>query len=174
MRTIKQTIFSTEKLYIKVANTIGALGEPDPAQRGASAHVAGTMCALRRVLSLRPCNDTQTLCLPQDEALDDKDALYSVFEDLIKGVDFSFKQGDVVAGTVFEIDQKGAYVDIGAKSAAFCPTAEASLCKIGRVRSRDGCRLQRVTTALARRMYNIAGMEPACLCFRFARLTNAG
>jgi small subunit ribosomal protein S1 len=67
-----------------------------------------------------------------DEALDDKDALYSVFEDLIKGVDFSFKQGDVVAGTVFEIDQKGAYVDIGAKSAAFCPTAEASLCKISR------------------------------------------
>jgi small subunit ribosomal protein S1 len=67
-----------------------------------------------------------------DEALDDKDALYAVFEDLIKGIDFSFKQGDVVSGTVFEIDQKGAYLDIGAKSAAFCPTAEVSLCKIGR------------------------------------------
>lgn len=74
------------------------------------------------------------LCMLQDEALDDKDALYAVFEDLIKGTDFSFKQGDVVAGTVFEIDQKGAYVDIGAKSAAFCPTAEVSLCKVSRVR----------------------------------------
>lgn len=60
-----------------------------------------------------------------------------MFEDLIKGTDFSFKQGDVVSGTVFEIDQKGAYVDIGAKSAAFCPTAEASLCKVSRVRG--GC-----------------------------------
>lgn len=40
----------------------------------------------------------------------------------------------MVSGTVFEIDQKGAYLDIGAKSAAFCPTAEVSLCKIGRVR----------------------------------------
>ena len=27
----------------------------------------------------------------------------------------------MVSGTVFEIDQKGAYLDIGAKSAAFCP-----------------------------------------------------
>ena len=84
----------------------------------------------------------------QDEALDDKDALYAVFEDLIKGIDFSFKQGDVVSGTVFEIDQKGAYLDIGAKSAAFCPTAEVSLCKIGRV----GCILIALLTAdVARR-----------------------
>ncbi len=171
MRTIKQTIFPTGKVYPKVAHTTGAFGEPDQAQGGAGAHVAGTMCALRRVLSLRPCNDTQTLCLPQDEALDDKDALYSVFEDLIKGVDFSFKQGDVVAGTVFEIDQKGAYVDIGAKSAAFCPTAEASLCKIGRVRSRIAADY---SEWLVRRMFHITGVEPACLCFRCAQLTNAG
>jgi S1 RNA binding domain len=85
----------------------------------------------------------------QDEALDDKDALYAVFEDLIKGIDFSFKQGDVVSGTVFEIDQKGAYLDIGAKSAAFCPTAEVSLCKIGRVCCWVHCRVStlRVETA---------------------------
>ena len=70
----------------------------------------------------------------QDESLDDKEALYSVFEELIKQSDFDFKQGDVVSGTVFEVDQKGAYVDIGAKSAAFCPTAEVTLCKIQRVR----------------------------------------
>lgn len=71
----------------------------------------------------------------QDESLDDKDALYAVFDELMDSFDFTFKQGDVVSGTVFEIDQKGAYVDIGAKAAAFCPTAEASLCKIARVRA---------------------------------------
>lgn len=84
----------------------------------------------------------------QDEALDDKDALYAVFEDLIKGIDFSFKQGDVVSGTVFEIDQKGAYLDIGAKSAAFCPTAEVSLCKIGRVCRRVHCYMSACRVAL--------------------------
>lgn len=64
--------------------------------------------------------------------MDDKEALYAVFEELIKNTDFSFKQGDVVSGTVYEIDQRGAYVDVGAKSAAFCPNAEVSLCKINR------------------------------------------
>lgn len=49
--------------------------------------------------------------------------------------DYSFKQGDLVSGVVFEVDQKGAYIDVGFKSAAFCSTAEASLCKIGRVRA---------------------------------------
>jgi small subunit ribosomal protein S1 len=68
----------------------------------------------------------------ETEDLDDKQALYDVFEDLMSNCDFSFKQGDIVSGVVFEIDQKGAYIDVGFKSAAFCPTEEASLCKIGR------------------------------------------
>ena len=43
--------------------------------------------------------------------------------------------GDKVTGTVFSIDQRGAYVDIGAKGAAFVPSDELSLSKIERVRS---------------------------------------
>ncbi len=105
---------------------------------------------------------------PQDEALDDKDALYAVFEDLIKGIDFSFKQGDVVSGTVFEIDQKGAYLDIGAKSAAFCPTAEVSLCKIGRVCCEVHCRVSTCRLALpAAVVYRATPAESeVCSCRR--------
>lgn len=38
-----------------------------------------------------------------------------------------------IEGTVFKVDVKGAYVDVGGKSAAFCPTAELSLAPINRV-----------------------------------------
>lgn len=41
--------------------------------------------------------------------------------------------GDKVVGTVFSIDQRGAYVDIGAKGAAFVPNDELSLSKVDRV-----------------------------------------
>ena len=39
-----------------------------------------------------------------------------------------------VVGTVFRVDQKGAYVDVGGKSTAYCPTAELSMAAISRVR----------------------------------------
>lgn len=37
-----------------------------------------------------------------------------------------------VTGNVFRVDQKGAYVDVGGKSAAICPTSELSLAPISR------------------------------------------
>ncbi len=39
-------------------------------------------------------------------------------------------------GTVFTTDQRGAYVDIGAKGQAFVPMEELSLSKVDRVRIR--------------------------------------
>ena len=42
--------------------------------------------------------------------------------------------GDKVVGTVFTTDQRGAYVDIGAKGQAFVPMEELSLSKVDRVR----------------------------------------
>ena len=38
-----------------------------------------------------------------------------------------------VQGTVVRVDQRGAYVDIGGKSTAFCPTAELALANIPKV-----------------------------------------
>jgi hypothetical protein len=47
--------------------------------------------------------------------------------------------GDKVVGTVFTTDQRGAYVDIGAKGQAFVPMEELSLSKVDRVRRRRNC-----------------------------------
>jgi len=41
--------------------------------------------------------------------------------------DYGFQKGQVVRGKAFTYDSNGAYVDIGGKSAAFLPAAEASL-----------------------------------------------
>jgi len=41
--------------------------------------------------------------------------------------DYGFQKGQVVQGKAFTYDSNGAYVDIGGKSAAFLPAAEASL-----------------------------------------------
>lgn len=60
-------------------------------------------------------------------------SLYQRFEELLKQYDFNFKNGDKVIGTVFRIDGRGAYVDIGAKSPAICPVSEASLAEVDRV-----------------------------------------
>lgn len=43
-----------------------------------------------------------------------------------------------MTGTVFRIDQKGAYIDVGGKSTAFCPNAELALASVDRVRDSGG------------------------------------
>lgn len=43
-------------------------------------------------------------------------------------------------GTVFKVDQKGAYVDVGGKTTAFCAKEELSLAPIDRVRAAGGWR----------------------------------
>lgn len=41
--------------------------------------------------------------------------------------DYQFQKGQIVTGKVFQLDNDGAYVDIGGKSSAFLPRDEASL-----------------------------------------------
>lgn len=52
---------------------------------------------------------------------------YEKFESLLSKYEFRFRIGDKVTGTVFRVENNGLYVDIGAKSSAFCPAAELSL-----------------------------------------------
>ena len=59
--------------------------------------------------------------------------LYKRFEYLLSKHAYSYKQGDRVKGTVFRVDQRGAYIDIGAKAAATCPAEECSLVGVQRV-----------------------------------------
>lgn len=68
-----------------------------------------------------------------DEELD-QTSMYSRFDALISSFEFAYKPGDKVTGTIFRVDGRGAYVDIGAKGAAFCPAAEVSMCKLDKVR----------------------------------------
>lgn len=53
---------------------------------------------------------------------------------LLDTYDFKFKVGDKVTGSIFNVDNRGAYVDIGAKASAFMPMAEAAIVKLESVR----------------------------------------
>ncbi|EFN56628.1 hypothetical protein CHLNCDRAFT_22007 [Chlorella variabilis] len=62
----------------------------------------------------------------------DRETAYARFEQLLDTHDFDFHTGDKASRTVVRVDQRGAYVDIGGKSTAFCPTAELALANIPR------------------------------------------
>lgn len=59
---------------------------------------------------------------------------YAEFANLLDQYQYNYKIGDVISGTVKACDAKGAWVEIGAKSEALCPTAEASLGNVRNVR----------------------------------------
>ncbi len=52
------------------------------------------------------------------------------FAALLDDYDYHFNPGDVVAGTVFSIEPRGALIDIGAKTAAYIPIQEMSINRI--------------------------------------------
>ncbi|MEB3322332.1 MAG: 30S ribosomal protein S1 [Synechococcaceae cyanobacterium] len=52
------------------------------------------------------------------------------FASLLSKYDYNFKPGDVVNGTVFALEPKGAMIDIGAKTAAFMPLQEVSINRV--------------------------------------------
>jgi small subunit ribosomal protein S1 len=52
------------------------------------------------------------------------------FEAQLDKFDYHFNPGDIVAGTVFSIEPRGALIDIGAKTAAFIPIQEMSINRI--------------------------------------------
>lgn len=47
-----------------------------------------------------------------------------------KASEVSLRPGEKVIGTVYEVDEDGAYVEIGAKSAGFVPLSECSLARL--------------------------------------------
>lgn len=52
---------------------------------------------------------------------------YEDFNTAVEATDYAFNRNDVVKGTVVQYDNGGCIVDIGAKSSAFLPVAEAAL-----------------------------------------------
>jgi small subunit ribosomal protein S1 len=62
--------------------------------------------------------------------------MYEEVEEMLEAVDYDFKVGDKVSGTVIEVDDDGAYVEIGAKAIAFCPITECSFARLKTVRGK--------------------------------------
>ncbi len=52
------------------------------------------------------------------------------FAALLDKYDYHFSPGDVVAGTVFSLEPRGALIDIGAKTAAYIPLQEMSINRV--------------------------------------------
>ena len=52
------------------------------------------------------------------------------FAALLDNYDYHFSPGDIVAGTVFSLEPRGALIDIGAKTAAYIPIQEMSINRI--------------------------------------------
>jgi small subunit ribosomal protein S1 len=52
------------------------------------------------------------------------------FASLLNKYDYNYKPGDVVNGTVFALESKGAMIDIGVKTAAFMPLQELSINRV--------------------------------------------
>lgn len=52
------------------------------------------------------------------------------FAALLDKYDYHFSPGDVVPGTVFSIEPRGALIDIGAKTAAYIPIQEMSINRV--------------------------------------------
>ena len=52
------------------------------------------------------------------------------FAALLSKYDYNFKPGDIVSGTVFALESKGAMIGIGAKTAAFMPSQEVSINRV--------------------------------------------
>lgn len=66
----------------------------------------------------------------EEYADDEYEQLFEDVEDTMVREDYDFKVGDKVMGTVYEVDENGAYVEIGAKTAGFVPLIECSLAKL--------------------------------------------
>jgi len=64
------------------------------------------------------------------DAEDVDEELGEEVEAMLEQYDYEFKVGDKVMGAVYEVDEDGAYVEIGAKTAGFVPLAECSLAKL--------------------------------------------
>ncbi|MGK7910834.1 MAG: 30S ribosomal protein S1 [Synechococcus sp.] len=68
--------------------------------------------------------------MPETSTLPAVGFTHEDFAALLDQYDYHFNPGDVVAGTVFSLEPRGALIDIGAKTAAFLPIQEMSISRI--------------------------------------------
>lgn len=72
-----------------------------------------------------PTRSLNTSFTSENADLDSED-----FPTFLNNYDYHFSPGDIVAGTVFSLEPRGALIDIGAKTAAYIPIQEMSINRI--------------------------------------------
>lgn len=72
----------------------------------------------------------ETHMVNQKEKTKDVGFTHEDFAALLDKYDYHFSPGDIVAGTVFSMEPRGALIDIGAKTAAFIPVQEMSINRV--------------------------------------------
>ena len=95
------------------------------------------------VASVEEAFEAEELAIPEDvpsaddpssranpRNLEDAGFTLDEFAALLSKYDYNFKPGDIVNGTVFALESKGAMIDIGAKTAAFMPLQEVSINRV--------------------------------------------
>lgn len=76
-------------------------------------------------------NDDLDEMVDYDEFGDEEyEEIFDEVEQLYDGADIELKVGDKVVGTVYEIDEDGAYVEIGQKCSGFVPLTECSFARL--------------------------------------------
>jgi small subunit ribosomal protein S1 len=73
------------------------------------------------------------------DTLDDgeySEEVFSAVGAMINGSYSDIRVGDRVVGTVYEVDEAGAYVELGEKASGFVPLAECSFAKLKTVRAK--------------------------------------
>eukprot|EP00894_Picocystis_sp_ML_P004150 jgi/Pico_ML_1/54667/g47.t2 len=103
---------------------------PAPRARGAGARARPRARGTAVAVAQEAASDASSASTAPSE---DDGFTYERFQELLDKFDFKFKAGDKVTGHVLRIDNRGAYVDIGAKSAAFVPTHEVSIGSLARI-----------------------------------------
>ncbi len=72
----------------------------------------------------------QSITMNRTAMLSDVGFSHDDFAALLDKYDYHFSPGEIVAGTVFSIEPRGALIDIGAKTAAYIPLQEMSISRI--------------------------------------------
>jgi hypothetical protein len=116
------------------------IGQVDPAV-AQELELAELDDAQEQLLKWMLFNDEETQEEDMDEMVDydefgdeEYEELFEELEELYDAAEVELKIGDKIVGTVYEVDEDGAYVEIGEKSSGFVPLTECSFAKLKTVR----------------------------------------
>jgi len=122
------TVTPTDPAQDLAVETTTAVDESTAVEATADQADFGTDEDLSIPEEIPTADDPSSRANPKD--LDGAGFTIDDFASLLSKYDYNFKPGDIVNGTVFALETKGAMIDIGAKTAAFMPLQEVSINRV--------------------------------------------